>query len=376
MKNYCEELCNIIENEKFVRWEETAVSYCRLMTSKLSDRRKVIFIYDESNSILLLHYCVRYFESHGMCVEQTMKVNLDHGIYDTDNLQRFYEMAMSGEYLVIKLFGIRTRRKIKLFGQNLISYRNIKFYKMLDSIDKIAVRFSAPFWRLRGQEIYDYVSANMDSVKGIMDLLADVKSKETLLEIVRVAASNDVYRLEQGTMTSKYWDCYKHLQEESYINCGSANGDTILSYLNNGYSFEKIYAYEGGTAEFHALQENMQRLPSDIQQKLVLRNEFIGVHEQKNNFNNIFADKNVTLINMDIEGAEMGVLKGAHLLIKEKRPVLAIAAYHKATDICDIPNFVRGNADGYNFYLRKYYGYEPNALNEYVYYAVPKERCE
>lgn len=72
----------------------------------------------------------------------------------------------------------------------------------------------------------------------------------------------------------------------------------------------------------------------------------------------------------------MGVLRGAEQLIRTNRPVLAVCAYHKATDLLDIPNFIKDAADDYVVFMRKYRGFELNALNEYVYYLVPKERVQ
>ena len=78
---------------------------------------------------------------------------------------------------------------------------------------------------------------------------------------------------------------------------------------------------------------------------------------------------------MDIEGAEVGVLKGAKEIIKKYRPVLAICAYHKPSDLIDIPLLITSTVPDYHIFLRKYIGQEPNTLNEFLYYAVPEERC-
>lgn len=349
------------------------------MSAKLSGRKKVLLICDDSVDEKLLNYCTRYFNSYGMSLKKTLRISPKSGRWNASDIDEFYKIAVSeggGEYLVFKMLGIRTREWLKLLGSSIFIYKNTKLYKMMEYLDKIAIRLVFPFFRLRGQEIYEYVSVHIEEMGHLVESLADIESKDTLMEIIRVAAVNDVYRLKQGTMSSKYWECYKHLEDENYINCGSALGDTILSYLNNSYKFNQIYAYEGGDAEFVGLKRNIALLPEEIKRKIVLKNEYIGIDDQGNNFNCIFCNKRVSLINMDIEGAEMGVLRGAGELIKEQRPVLAIAAYHKATDLWDIPNYISRIADNYKFYLRKYYGYEPNVLNEYVYYAVPIERTE
>lgn len=80
------------------------------------------------------------------------------------------------------------------------------------------------------------------------------------------------------------------------------------------------------------------------------------------------------MINMDIEGAELMVLDGAKEVIKENLPVLAVAAYHEPSHLIEIPKIISNLSDEYHFYLRKYKGYSPEAINEYIYYAVPKSR--
>jgi hypothetical protein len=76
---------------------------------------------------------------------------------------------------------------------------------------------------------------------------------------------------------------------------------------------------------------------------------------------------------MDIEGAETGVLRGAKKLINQQKPVLAICAYHKPSDMLDIPQIVLDAYSDYALYLRKYSdGY--GGAGEYVYYFVPQDR--
>lgn len=60
----------------------------------------------------------------------------------------------------------------------------------------------------------------------------------------------------------------------------------------------------------------------------------------------------VTLIKMDIEGAEQDALKGCKRHIKEERPKLLICVYHNDRDIFDIPKLIQSMRNDYRFYLR------------------------
>ena len=66
----------------------------------------------------------------------------------------------------------------------------------------------------------------------------------------------------------------------------------------------------------------------------------------------ILTGKKVTFITMDIEGEELNALEGAKGIIMEQKPTLAISAYHKASDIFDIPLWIKTIVPGYKIYLR------------------------
>ena len=60
----------------------------------------------------------------------------------------------------------------------------------------------------------------------------------------------------------------------------------------------------------------------------------------------------VTLIKMDIEGAEQAALSGCRRHIKEEMPKLLISVYHNNEDIWKIPRMVEEMNSNYRFYLR------------------------
>ncbi len=60
----------------------------------------------------------------------------------------------------------------------------------------------------------------------------------------------------------------------------------------------------------------------------------------------------VTLIKMDIEGAEQEALLGCKRHIQEESPKLLISVYHNNEDIWKIPRMVDEMKQDYHFYLR------------------------
>lgn len=59
----------------------------------------------------------------------------------------------------------------------------------------------------------------------------------------------------------------------------------------------------------------------------------------------------VDFIKMDIEGAELGALKGAEETLRTFRPKLGISLYHKENDFIEIPTYLNKLGLGYKFFL-------------------------
>ncbi len=60
----------------------------------------------------------------------------------------------------------------------------------------------------------------------------------------------------------------------------------------------------------------------------------------------------VDFMKVDVEGADLGVLQGAAETIRNQRPRLAIACYHRPDDLVAIPDFVAGLGVDYRWYLQ------------------------
>ena len=60
----------------------------------------------------------------------------------------------------------------------------------------------------------------------------------------------------------------------------------------------------------------------------------------------------ITMIKMDIEGAEQRALMGAREHIKKDKPTLLISVYHNFEDLYKIPRMIMEMNNNYEFYLR------------------------
>lgn len=80
----------------------------------------------------------------------------------------------------------------------------------------------------------------------------------------------------------------------------------------------------------------------------------------------VLKGQDITMLKMDIEGAETDTLYGARHIITGQQPDLAICVYHRVADIWEIPLLLHEWVPGYRFYLRCHY----NATMETVLYAT------
>ena len=84
---------------------------------------------------------------------------------------------------------------------------------------------------------------------------------------------------------------------------------------------------------------------------------------------NMVGDCPISLIKMDVEGAELNALKGAIKTMEKFKPVLALSAYHRKEDLITIPQFIKTIYKDCKFYLRKHEFIDLYGLDLYV---IPK----
>lgn len=180
---------------------------------------------------------------------------------------------------------------------------------------------------------------------------------------------------------------------EVFANVGALVGDCAVEFIQacqaKGLEYEEIINFEPDHNNFLLLSENMKPFPR-------IRCLPYGLWSQRSRlrFSNpnqsgsgtpgkldkdgslevdvvsldaLLPDSGITLIKMDVEGAEMEALRGAVDTIRRNRPKLAISIYHKRDDILEIPLFIHQLDLGYKFYLR----HHSTTFDELVLYAVP-----
>ena len=212
------------------------------------------------------------------------------------------------------------------------------------------------------------------------DILADDASRDVLLAKLR-----GFLDFEPGFARQNYYgdichddqyfqnDLIRFTENSVLVDCGAYTGDTMQDFLRRGLPFRKYIAYELNRRNYEKLQNNMNDARGGETGELIAYNCGVGERNEQIYYDDVVSascvsstgipgeivrmsdhlrDEAVSFIKMDIEGAEMGALRGAEELIRRRRPDLAICVYHSISDLYEIPLYIHSIVPEYQLYLR------------------------
>lgn len=236
---------------------------------------------------------------------------------------------------------------------------------------------------------------HIEELLSARSLYADSLSVHTLASILNARLTYDRTWLEAvnaGPRTMYFGvDCVKLGREESLVDCGAFDGDTIESFrAATGDQFEKIVALEPDPDNFARLQQRYSSDPRVHLHALAVSSaaSSMAFAAGLGSFSGISSDGGLgsghqvtvkaaalddipgappTMIKIDIEGGEPAALSGARRMIAIHRPKLAIAVYHRPMHLLELPRLIASFAPGYQFYLRHHGGF----FLETVLYGIP-----
>jgi FkbM family methyltransferase len=297
------------------------------------------------------------------------------------------------------------------FGSNAVFFVTIwnDFHWFSDTLGKLetlgctSVSSYAPiFWRF-GDRFMDLLLLNepahrlyqdLDRVLEAESLWADEESLATYRANIIWRALGDPSYLPYPAPQNTYFpqDIFKLSPDEVVVDCGAFDGDTLRLLLSVTSEFKAFYAVEADTTSIERLRAYVGTLPSEIAAKVhnldyavgaercTLRFAMSGAATSKSEdagvdvacvpLDGLFAHTGITLIKMDIEGAEYDALRGGATVIRRDRPILAICVYHTQADVWRIPLLMRSMSPDYQLFLRAYDG---DGFQSVV-YAIPPDR--
>jgi FkbM family methyltransferase len=196
-----------------------------------------------------------------------------------------------------------------------------------------------------------------------------------------------------------YFENLSFSDDEVYVDCGSNHGSIIDKFISVVGKYKSIYGYEPQIDLYEKLKQTYKE-----NHKIHIDNHVVGAEcgyaelsfspgsgdymdFRQSNVSFINSTKKTeyvvstldillkavcntsppTFIKMDIEGKEKEALIGATRVLKEHKPKLAIACYHKIEDFKVLPNLIKTIQPDYQLYLRYYKEESPCSL---ILYAV------
>ncbi len=220
---------------------------------------------------------------------------------------------------------------------------------------------------------------NIDDYIWLYNRLSDYKSKYILYSILNNFYNFDFVNLKNCMehIYKQYFDLdlMPKCEDESFVDVGTFTGDTVIDYIKSygKDSFDKIYCYEISPENIKQIEKNLSSYENIIIKQKAVADKNSTLHFDLNSepsankisenggiavdavsLDNDIYDK-ITMVKMDIEGAEMMALEGMKKHIKDDNPKLLIAVYHNNTDLFQIPRMIEKINSNYEFHLR-YYG--------------------
>jgi FkbM family methyltransferase len=181
--------------------------------------------------------------------------------------------------------------------------------------------------------------------------------------------------------------------DEVFVDCGAFTGDTLLDVAGRVPSWRAYHAFEPDPASYVLLQAAATALSVPLADRVHLHQAATSDRPGIARFNatglgsaklssagvyevscvaidDVLTEQAPTFVKMDIEGAEAAALTGSRRAIREGRPLLAVAAYHKQADLWELPSLVHEMMPEYRMFLRPHAGEGFDT----VLYAMPPER--
>lgn len=258
------------------------------------------------------------------------------------------------------------------------------------------------------EDLLEWLKENEHRIQAAHELLADEKSKALFVRRLALVASGFEYRsykkylelfsepilkfgydnLERLNFGGNYFyfnnDVLELKADEVFVDGGAYIGDSTDEFVKTSekidFKYDKIFCFEADRGNYERLVENTSRYrdltclnlglwsgQATVQFISSENTESFGARIQ-NQGGNIpvtsdteiettsidkqLIDKKVSLIKLDIEGAELEAIKGAAETIKNHSPKLAISVYHNTSDLFEIPLLINQMKPEYRLYLR------------------------
>ena len=237
----------------------------------------------------------------------------------------------------------------------------------------------------------DYFLQHKDKIEEVYENLGDEESKKQYAAHLDSRINLNFEGLPSPDTKNQYFpaDIVTLSDKEVFLDAGAYDGDTLQQFSNrtNGV-FSKYIGLEPDPANYKKLLERVAKFPPSRvevfpfavgEENCTLHFNATGgegaavsetgsVTVESKRIDDMFYDYQPTYLKFDIEGAELGALKGAKRTITQFKPKLAVCLYHLPDDIWTIPLLIKEYNPEYRLFVRTH------SLDgfEFVLYAIPQ----
>ncbi len=233
------------------------------------------------------------------------------------------------------------------------------------------------------------IVANAARYAALEERMADEYSKETLRRVLlfHLTTNKEYYRHVERPYETLYFrsGLFEVTAAEQFVDCGASIGESISGLLGiAGHDCKRAWLFEPDRFNGETLARllgKLAQLPTGVANRISLHRVAVGDKVERMRFAHYgghggsvlpgssisnaavqdlvdvvrlddVVDGAPTFIKMDIEGSELAALRGAADLIEKHKPRLAISAYHRATDLVDLTEYVLSLRPDYKIGLR------------------------
>ncbi|MBQ9673710.1 MAG: FkbM family methyltransferase [Ruminococcus sp.] len=248
--------------------------------------------------------------------------------------------------------------------------------EVIDDIRRLAGKHKilVPSVPVAGECIFNrsYLLKNGTEIDQAYSLMADEQSKKVFECMCRFEFTGELHCLFE--MESSKDEAFKILaltSKENYLDLGAYRGDTIDEFLKYTCGqYNSITALEPDIKTYRKLCEAKGDLPNTnlINKGIWSHNTHVCMKSNKGkgsvidskgdnvaavtNIDSLAKETAFTYIKIDVEGVEFIAISGGSMLLKEKKPKLNVACYHRCADIYRLPAMIKKINPDYKIYMR------------------------
>lgn len=340
-------------------------------------------------------------DMHDECFDRVLRAIIDKkipvAVFSVVNLEKAFDMAKRATVNVTHFITLPdvgadepTKFKIVSVDEAINSHLRPEYIFTINTFDARVAAKKFPASKVicpeneNTAEIYDAFMNNLPALKNFYDTLIDEESRKTFRGYWLGKVSNRPDKLHHAKGPHYMTPGFIPERGAIVIDGGSFDGGTGVRFTERGF---KVYGFE--------LDKNLYPLAAQVarQNNFVVENIGLGAYNHtatyrplKGGSTHLDGDgtesaqiitlddyvrekdlSRVDFIKLDVEGAELDVLRGATTTVVRFKPILAISAYHKLDDFWTLMNFIKALNPDYEFALRHYHVSpedEPFAVDE------------